>query len=309
MPQRILNQSQPDSTITAANRSVEEFDYRGGKAFDSEIVAEVNALHQSFAAELSHRLSNLLQTPVSVESQGVDQARYESYTNALPSPTMLGVIDLNPGGYRVVTDIANHLGFSMLDILLGGSGLQTGFRAFTDLEAILLGEVIDHVGWAIRAAFEPLTTFEPSVTDIQAIPAISHVADPSDSVLVQSFLVRIEADHPTEGILSVCYPGHLLDAILESEAVPDPAESPLPHDTEAMARSVKAAPVQLKACLTGATLTLGDLALLQPGDVVVLGIPVSQPALVSIGDVDLFTGDVGRHNGQTALKLTQWMAQ
>jgi flagellar motor switch protein FliM len=121
--------------------------------------------------------------------------------------------------------------------------------------------------------------------------------------------VRIEADHPTEGILSVCYPGHLLDAIVESEAVADPVETPLPQDTEAMARSVKAAPVQIKACLTGATLTLGELALLQPGDVVVLGIPTSQPALVSIGDVDLFTGDVGRHNGQTALKLTQWMAQ
>lgn len=308
MPHRTLNQNQIDPTIAGADRNVEPFDYRGGKALDAEIVAKVEALHESFAEELSGRLTNLLQVPVVVESVGIDQARFESYVNALPNPTMLGVIDLNPGGYPAVTDLANHLGFSMLDILLGGSGRPAGFRAFTDLEAILLGEVIDHIGWAIRAAFEPLRVFEPTVTDIQSKPAIGHVAVASDSVLVQSFKVRIDAVNRSEGILSVCYPGHLLDAILQSEAAPDPAEEQLVIGDAPMSGSIKEAPVDLKARLTGAKLSLGDLGLLQPGDVVVLGIPTSAPATVSIGDVDLFEGDVGRHNGQIALRLNHWMA-
>ncbi|MCP4309140.1 MAG: hypothetical protein GY788_30550 [bacterium] len=308
MPNRTLNQNPVDATIAGADRNVEPFDFHGGKALDAEIVAEVEALHESFAEELADRLTNLLQVPVVVESAGIDQARFESYINALPNPTMLGIIDLSPGGYRAVTDLANHLGFSMLDILLGGSGRPAGFRAFTDLEAILLGEVIDHVGWSIRAAFEPLREFEPSVADIQSKPAIDHIAVASDSVLVQSFKVRIDADHRSEGILSVCYPGHLLDAILKTEAAPEVAEEPLISGDAPMSGSIKEAPVGLKARLTGAKLSLGDLGLLQPGDVVVLGIPTSAPATVSIGDVDLFEGDVGRHNGQIALRLNHWMA-
>ena len=308
MSHRTLNQSSIDPTITNAGRNVEPFDYRGGKAFDAEIVNEISALHKAFARELSERFTSFLQVPVLVESLGTDQARFESYVNALPTPTMLGTINLNPGGYLAVTDIANHLGFSMLDLLLGGSGKPAGFRAFTDLEGILLGEVIDHVGWAIRAAFEPVTMFEPTVADIQSTPAIGHIAEPSDSVLVQSFHVRIDAHHPSEGVLSVCYPGHLLDAIIDPEPGADPQEHQPAHENPAMTRSVKEAPLNLKARLTGASMTLGDLSLLQPGDVVVLGISTAKPATVSVGDVDLFTGDVGRHNGQIALSLNQWMA-
>ncbi len=307
MPQRTLNQSQIDALIAAAGRKVEPYDYHVGKAFDSGTVAEISALHKSFATDLSRRLSSLLQVPVMVEAQGIDQARFESYMNALPSPTMLGVIQLDPGGYLAVTDIANHLGFAMLDLLLGGTGRPAGFRAFTDLEGILLGEIIDHVGWAIRSAFETHITFDPAVADVQARPAIGHVSVSSDSVLVQSFRIKLDAAHPSQGILSVCYPRHLLEAVLESRAARDPAEGDHPEDAAAMEASVSEAPVKLSARINGAKLTLGELSLLQPGDVVVLGNPVDEPATVSIGNVELFTGDVGHHNGRVALRITQWM--
>ncbi len=306
MAQNTLNQSQIDALVAAADRKVEPYDYHVGKSFDSEIVAEISALQKSFATELSHRLSGLMQVPVLVEAQGIDQARFESYMNALPSPTMLGVIGLNPGGYHAVTDIANHLGFAMLDVLLGGSGRPAGFRAFTDLEGILLGEIIDHVGWAIRSAFEKLMVLEPTVVDIQSLPAIGHVSVSSDSVLVQSFRIRVDAAHPSEGILSVCYPRQLLEAMLESVTTEDPVTDHAVASA-AMAASIEEAPVQLSAKIFGAKLTLGELSQLQPGDVVVLGNPVDEPATVSIGDVELFTGDVGRHNGHVALRVTNWM--
>lgn len=294
--------------MAAAGRKVESFDYHGGKGFDAGTVREISALHKLFATVLSQRLSGLFQVPISVEDQGIDQARFESYVNALPSPTMLGVVELNPGGYLAVTDIANHLGFAMLDVLLGGSGRPAAFRAFTDLEGILLGEIIDHIGWAIKAAFETHMPFEPTVADVQARPAIGHVAGASDSVLVQSFRVRVDAAHPSEGILSVCYPRQLLEATLETPANEAPEQATEgPFDIAAMAESVEEAPVQLSARIKGAKLTLGELSALQPGDVVVLGNPVDEPATVSIGDVELFTGDVGRHNGSVALRVTKWI--
>ncbi len=307
MPQKTLNQSQIDALIAAAGRKVEPYDYHVGKAFDSGTVAEIAALHKSFATELSQRLSSLLQVPVLVEDRGLDQARFESYMNALPSPTMLGVIELNPGKFLAVTDIANHLGFAMLDVLLGGTGRPAGFRPFTDLEGILLGEIVDHVGWAIRATFKKHVVYEPSVSDIQSRPAIGHVSVSSDSVLVQSFKIRVDAAIPSEGILSVCYPRALLEAVMESRAAADPSEGDHSADLPKMEASVSEAPVELRARINGSTLTLGELSALQPGDVVVLGNPVDEPAMVSVSGIELFQGDVGRHNGRVALRITQWM--
>ncbi len=307
MPQNTLNQSQIDALAAAAVRKVEAYDYHVGKGFDSGTVAEISSLHKSFATELSRRLASLLQTPVIVEAEGIDQARFESYMNALPSPTMLGVVKLEPGGFLAVADMANHLGFAMLDLLLGGTGRPAGFRAFTDLEGILLGEIIDHVGWSIRSAFSKLMTFEPSVADVQARPSIGHVAVSSDSVLVQSFRVRLDAAHPSEGILSVCYPRHLLEAILESRAAMDPEEQDHTEDALAMQAALAEAPMDLRARINGAKLTLGELSNLQPGDVIVLGNPVDESAVVSIGGIEMFSGDVGHHNGQVALRINQWM--
>jgi len=306
VPQKTLNQSQIDALIAAAGRKIEPYDYHVGKAFDSGTVAEISSLHKAFATDLAQRLTGLLQVPVMVEDQGIDQARFESYMHALPSPTMVGIIDLNPGDFAAVTDIANHLGFSMLDILLGGTGRPAGFRAFTDLEAILLGEIIDHIGWAIRMAFETHIPFEPSVAEIQSRPAIGHVSVASDSVLIQSFRIRIDAAYPSEGIMSVCYPRQLLEAVLENRPGTDvTAEDGAPYG--ATAGKIEAAPLRLSARIDGATLTLGELSRLQPGDVIVLGTPVDEPATVSVGDIELFTGEVGRHNGRVALRITQWM--
>ena len=280
MAQETLNHSPIDALQPADGRKVEPYDYHAGKSFDPSAVAEISAMHESFAAELSQRLSGLLQVPVTVEAQGVDQARFESYVNALPSPTMLGVIGLEPGSFHAVTDIANHLGFAMLDVLLGGSGRPAGFRAFTNLEGILLGEIIDHVGWAIRSAFDKHTVFEPTVVDVQSRAELGHVSASSDSVLVQSFRIHLDAAHQSEGILSVCYPRQKLETIFESGETKDtPAEQVV--GTTAMAAPIEEAPIKLTAQINGAKLTLGELAQLQPGDVVVLGNPVDDSHVAS----------------------------
>jgi flagellar motor switch protein FliM len=219
----------------------------------------------------------------------------------------LGVVGLEPGGHLAVTDIASHLGFAMLDLLLGGTGLPAGFRAFTDLEGILLTEVVGHIGWAVRAAFATLIEFEPTIADIQSRAAIGHVSVPSDSVLVLSFRIRLDAPHPSEGILSVCYPRHLLEAVLASRQTTTEGETE-PTALGSITTPVKEAPIELKARINGSKLTLGELAMLQPGDVVVLGHAADEPALVGSGDIELFEGDVGRYNGRMALRLTKWMA-
>jgi flagellar motor switch protein FliM len=309
VPQKTLSQSQIDALIASAGRKVEEYDYRSGKAFTTTTLAELDQLHKAFARDLSQRLSQMLQIGVRVEGSGTDQARYDSYVHSLPSPTIVAVVELRPNTL-VALDLANHLGFAMLDILLGGMGRPTAYRAFTDLEGLLLNEIVTHVATSIGIGLGPLARLDPTVAALQAQPAINHVAIATEPTVVMSFRVTLDNLQHTEGILSICYPRHAIDPILANgqPAGAVPAAEPT-GDPGPLAAPLAAARVKLHARLNGSKLSLLELTRLQPGDVVLLGHGTGEPATVSIDGVDLFEGEIGRHDGHMALRLTNWMAK
>jgi flagellar motor switch protein FliM len=206
----------------------------------------------------------------------------------------------------VVADMPNHLGFAILDILLGGSGRPTEFRAFTDLEGSILGMALSPVADAMVAALEPAAALSGELLAIQAHPSISGLYEPEEPAVVLSFDVRIDTTQPTEGILSLCYP----KASLEPLFAPAPAD-----DIEITVQSpvnpelfdpMSEVPIEVQARLNASPISLLELSELQPGDVVVLNHKASEPVTISAGGQDLLEGNVGQYNNSVALSVTRW---
>ena len=68
-----------------------------------------------------------------------------------------------------------------------------------------------------------------------------------------------------------------------------------------MSKEIKPAGVELVAELTTATLTLGELMKLQTGDVI--EIETGPGAMLKIGQVPIFNGRYGEHNGRYAVRI------
>lgn len=299
------------TTATASGRpqtasDVVEYDYRGGSEFEPGTVEELEGLHKAFCRDLSRQLSHLLQVPVACKKRSIDEVPYSSYVRSLPSPTVLGVVGLTPTPSRALIDIPNHLGFSILDILLGGAGRPTDFRAFTDLEGSIISMALKPIVAAISSAFEPAAAIDGELLAIQAHPSIAAMLEPDEPTLVLSFSVRIETTQPTEGILSVCYPKSTLQMLL----TPPPAE-----EIEIMVQApvnpelfdpLSTVPVEVTARLKASPISLLELAELQPGDVVVLSHKVDEPVTISAAGHDLLEGNVGQYNNNVALSVTRW---
>lgn len=294
------------SSRGAAPSNVVEFDYRGGSEFEPGTAEELNRLHKVFCRELTRDLTQLLQVPVSIRQRSIDEVPYSSYVRSLPSPTVLGVLGLDPTPGRAMVDIPNHLGFSILDILLGGSGRPTEFRAFTDLEGSIIAMALQPVAAAVSAAFEPAAALNSGLLAVQAHPSIAGLLEPEEPTLVLSFEVRVETTQPTEGILSVCYPKTTLQALLTpppAEAIEITVQSPVNPE---LFDPLSTVPIEITARLNASPISLLELAELQPGDVVLLSHKAREPVTVSASGHDLLEGNVGQHNNNVALSITRW---
>lgn len=296
----------PRSSRPRGPADVVEYDYRGGSEFEPGTAEELEGLHKAFCRELTRELGQLLQTPVSVSKRSIDEVPYSSYVRSLPSPTVLGIVNMAPTSGRALLDIPNHLGFAILDILLGGSGRPTSFRALTDLEGSIIGMALDPIAAAISSAFAANVALTSSIAGVQAHPSIAGMMEPDEPTMVMSFDVRVETTVPTEGILSICYPKTTLQALL----TPPPAEEieisvQAPLNPE-MFDPMSSVPIEVKARLNASPISLLELAELQPGDVVVLSHKATEPVTIAAAGHDLLEGNVGQHNNNVALSITRW---
>lgn len=298
------NRQTPASGRPASD--VVEYDYRGGSEFDPGVVEDLEGLHKAFCRDFSRRLGHLLQVPVSVSHRSTDEVPFISYVRSLPSPTVLGVVGLNPTSGRIVADLPNHLGFAILDILLGGSGRPTEFRAFTDLEGAILGMALQPVAESTTIALEPAANLNCELLAIQAHPSIAGLVEPEEPTIVLSFDVRIDTMQPTEGILSVCYPKSALESLFTpapSDEVEITVQAPVNPE---LFDPLAAVPIDVRARLKASPISLLELSELQPGDVVVLNHKANEPVTISAGGHDLLEGNVGQHNNKVALSVTRW---
>lgn len=291
---------------TPASTDIVEYDYRGGSEFEPGTAEELVDLHKAFCRDLTRHLGHLLQVPVTVEPRSIDEVPYNSYVRSLPSPTVLGVLNMAPTSGKALVDLPNHLGFAILDILLGGYGRPTEFRSLTDLERSIMRMALDPVAASVAAAFAPTAALNTEIVSIQAHPNINDLVQPEEPTQVMSFNVHIETDQATEGILSVCYPKSTLATLLApppTEEIEITVQAPINPE---LFDPLSAVPIDVTARLKASPISLLELAELQPGDVVVLSHKANDPVTVSAGGHDLLEGQVGQHNNNLALSITRW---
>jgi flagellar motor switch protein FliM len=285
---------------------VVEYDYRGGSEFEPGTVEELEGLHKAFCRDLTRQLSHLLQVPIACKKRSIDEVPYSSYVRSLPSPTVLGIIGMSPTSGRVLIDMPNHLGFSILDILLGGSGRPTGFRSFTDLEGSIISMALQPIAGAISSAFEPAAAINSDILAVQAHPSIAAMLEAEEPTLVMSFDIAVETTQPTAGILSICYPKSTLQALLApppTEEIEITVQAPVNPE---LFDPLSTVPINVTARLNASPISLLELAELQAGDVVVLSHKANEPVTISAAGHDLLEGNVGQHNNKLALSVTRW---
>jgi flagellar motor switch protein FliM len=263
-----------------------KFDPRRTGDVSSVQTQDVQALHHAWATQMSATLSAMLHIPCELRLASVSPMSGAEFLKRLPEPSYLASFS---GALedRVLLQIDLPLVFSILDLLLGGSGNEPiQARELTDIE----GEIFEPVGQAfcreLRAAWNPLLKMDLQWAGRLSKEETAAQTTARDKILALVIEVRVQQ---IEGLLQLVLPSRVSAGLLRKLEPKELSVKPrAPQDSSRLREQLLEGEFEAELMLPPSTVSLRELSELAPGDVLVLKVSANEPVHVHVAGRHMF---------------------
>src|SRR5208283_3916113 len=146
---RVLSQEEIDSVFRNVRdvgdeddpaKRAQPYDFRRPDRIAKDQLRAIHMLHENFARGLASSLSAYLRAYVAVNLVSVEQLSFVEFSQALPSPTCLVSLGMQPYEGNAVLEMNPALVFPIFEMLLGGAAksLTKINREITEIEQSVL---------------------------------------------------------------------------------------------------------------------------------------------------------------------------
>lgn len=295
------------------SRQAKLYDFTRPDRFSKDQLRTLHMIHSGFARLLSASLSPYLRTPVQVELAGVEQMSYGEYTKSIGDPSVIAIFTLDPLVGSSAFEINPEVGYAMVDRLLGGQGVVTVKpREMTEIDQALLRRVVERALENYAESWAALVHLTPSLKLMASNLLFTQIALRSDMVLMASLETRLGT---TTGSMSVCVPVSSLEPILAKLTAHQwfsAGRRGLDGDLanrQQLESHLDTAPLECVVEVGSASVSFGDLADLQPGDLIKLDRPASADLEMKVGNHTRFYGRPGTLGAKLGFSVTRKVAQ
>jgi flagellar motor switch protein FliM len=274
----------PSSSRRRRKSGPQPFDFRRPSKFSRDHARALQIVNETFARQFTTILSTTLRSVSQVSLASVDHVSYDEYVRSSPELSFMAILDVEPLAGAGILQLPLDIAMAAIDRLLGGTGDGTQpTRALTDIESVLMRELVQRVLRELDYAFESLAKIETSIAQLESNPQFAQITAPSDMVVVASFDVRIGS---MESTATLCLPFTALQPMLEqvSGHFNDRKGSDAEDAARAMTAGLSGVPVDVAVRFDPVTLTSSEILSLRVGDVLPLRHPVSAPLSVCAAD-------------------------
>lgn len=257
---------------------------------------------KSFAERAKAALCGLLSRDASMEFTSIDAVMAPDLEASLPVPGSVAVLRLKPLPGFAYVSVEPKLLLALLDGFFGGSG-----RATTEPQAAIapaalrfLALLLRTLGPGLTAAFAPVSPLELELVKHEINPKLLQLGGPNESLTVMRFSVEFAAQ---SGTIDWLLPDATLEPIREALAAEAGKPAARKQDPwgPALGAGLQDAEIELRAVLSQAEISLGELVRLSPGDIIPIEPP--QEATLLVGEIPLRRGRFGVSQGRNALKI------
>ncbi len=283
---------------------VKPYDMVGTQRITRGRLPALETIHETFARSFRVALFNLLQREPQVTFEGVRTQKAGDYLAGITTPASLDLCRIKPLPGNALFVFDTNLVFLMVDTYFGGPGKaleREGDRGLTPTEVRFVQLVLRQAATDLAQAWAPVAPVEVELVKHESNPLFASIAAPTDTVLVNRFNVELPSGG---GAIDLVMPSMMIDPVREVLTAGIVARS---GNNEAWAPTISThlaeASVEVRVVLTETEITLGDLRILKPGDV----LPIDEPRNVTLyaGDQPLYAGKFGVSRGRNALKILQ----
>ncbi|MDH4128221.1 MAG: flagellar motor switch protein FliM, partial [Spirochaetota bacterium] len=197
---------------TEQQRQVKIYDFKRPDKFSKDQIRTLQMMHETFARLTTTSLSAQLRTLVHVHVASVDQLTYEEFIRSIPSPTTLGVINMDPLKGSSILEIDPSITFTIIDRLFGGSGEATKMnRELTDIELSVIEGIIVRILGNLRESWSNVIDLRPRLGTIETNPQFAQIVPPNDMVVLITLETKVG---DVEGMTNFCIPYITIEPII-----------------------------------------------------------------------------------------------
>jgi flagellar motor switch protein FliM len=287
---------------TGASESVQPYNFRRPDRVSKEQLRALHFIHDRFAVNVSTSLSAFLRAVSEVSFTSVEQFAYSEFLMSLPDPTAFYAVALTPTDTLAALELNPSIAFTMIDRMLGGSGQSPApDRALTEIEQNVLDSVVNLVLHHLTETWRTVIDFEFRIHARETRPQMLQVTSANEIVILLGFDVRIGE---SRGMLSICIPAAAIESMEDKVAQGWHRQPRAATDLEQLHLRTNLGRVPLPVTALLETRVLArDLVELEPGDILSLGRPATQPVDVHVGQVRRFGGRLGVDSSGAVLRI------
>lgn len=317
----VLSQSEIDNLLAALSsgeldaedmkqsndKVVKNYDFNRPSKFSKEHLHTLEIIFEHYSRLLSTSLPVYLRKNVQVEVINSEAQVYQEFSNALSNPVLLGIIDFAPLDGNVIIEIADNIGYAIVDRMLGGTGVPLEkSRDFSEIELAIIERIFTVATNLLIEPWANVVELSPRLQRIETNSQFAQIISPSEMASIITMNMRIGA---VEGMINVCLPYDVLEPVVDKLNTKYWYSTVKVADNtsqrEVIEVALAKARIPVKAVLGKSTISVNDFVNIQKGDIIKLDTKVSDELKIYVGNIEKFLALPGASSDSYAVKISQ----
>ena len=316
----VLSQNEIDSLLQALStgeldveemkdkdeKQVKNYDFTRPAKFSKEHLRTLEMVFENYGRLLQTNLPVYLRKAVQVEVMSSEAVTYSEFSNALSNPVLLGLVNVSPLKGTIMLEIAENLGYAIVDRMLGGAGAPLEkSREFSEIELLILERIFNVCVDLLREPWSNVCEINPRLERIETNSQYVQVISPTEMIALVTINIKIG---DVEGLMNVCLPYLTLESVMDKLNAKfwysNLQEKDEQQYSDAIESLISKAPMPIKAVLGKSSISVDDFVNLQLGDIIRLDTKVDQDLNIYVGNIKKFTALPGATGDNYAVRIT-----
>lgn len=319
----VLSQSQIDALLHAVQsgekdlnepaveqeKKYRKYDFSSPRKFTKDRIKMLNGIFDTYSRIINSRLNARLRANCEITVESIEEQRYYEFSNALTEGDVLALVKVTVKGKEQDVPLLLYLStptaLSMMDRLMGGEGeadasLPADYT-YTDIELQLYEDIVSDMVSVMGGSWENYIPIEFTYSKTDVNPTLSQIIGLDETVIIVD--MKMQFTNIT-GRMSICLPGEVLTNIFAEISRENPVRKLTAEDkSEEIFDKLRDSSLEIVSILGETRLSLSDVYHLNVGDVIDLGCQKDSSVYLDIGGYHWFTGKVGTHKKNMAVKI------
>lgn len=315
----VLSQSEIDNLLSALNsgefdsaeldeveeRQVKDYNFARPSKFSKDHLRTLVFIFEHYARLLSTNLPVYLRRNVQVEVMHAEAATYQEFSNSLSNPVLLGVVNFTPLEGNIIIEMASGLGYTIVDRMLGGSGVPLEkAREFTEIELTIIERIMVVCTNLLVEPWQNVQVLEPMLERIETNSQFAQFVSPNEMTSIVTMNIRIG---DVEGLFNICIPYVVVEPVIEKINTKYWYSTAEVRDEdvyrEIIESSLNRAQIPVRAIMGKSAISVNDFMHLQVGDIIKVDTKIEDELDVYVGNIKKFSALPGAYDDAYAVKI------